>query len=132
MKTLKWFKNFALLVIFAFGLTFIACDNSNGETNPYDLFKGTWYSDSDIDRMIFNGQNWTVEELGGSNWTNLVKGTFEINEGTGKIIFYRTHNWNNDSWIEAPATSQTGDFSISGNILTIVNCGAGWDAVWTK
>lgn len=102
------------VVILAFGMIIIGCDNdgSNGINNQN--YNGTW-KNGDFS-LVLIGSNYTLLELG----MNVSKGTFSIvGTSVGTLTINQTHHADGDGyWYEFSWTT-SGDWSLSGNTMTI-------------
>jgi hypothetical protein len=119
-----------LVLTLVFGMTVVGCDDGSTDGGGLD---GTWVSEADEDGVVrelkLNNGNLEIS----SNGTTIQKGTYTTSGG--KITITMTHyNDGNglqtkaqmlakypemSDTIEAIFTTQTGNYSVSGNKLTL-------------
>ena len=99
-----------LVMVLAFGMTVVGCDNgSTGGGNDGSL-DGTWNQGPMT--IVISGDGYT-SILEGKNFG---KGTISYDGST--VTLNSTHAWSNSSWTPFSETI-TGSYSLSGNTLTI-------------
>ena len=111
-----------LVMVLAFGLVFVSCDNGTGGTNdskpgPYD---GTWANGTD--RLVLSSNKYTFKQNIGGNLLDVSKGTFtaDLSVSTGSFIIGQTHEINSSNGqLEPNSRTETGNFSVSGNTFTL-------------
>ena len=111
----KFWIKFLIIGFFSSILFFQAC--SSGSADSVELFDGTWTYTSDPSvRIIINGSDILYQINLVNNW----RGTITFNANTKKVAIEWLEMWNGTNWFSYPS-SQTADFTKTGNSMTIYN-----------
>jgi hypothetical protein len=118
-----------LVMVLAFGMTVVGCDDgSKGGGNDGSL-NGTWDNPSVLQSIVISGSDFTLKAYG----ENSIKGTISYNGST--MTLKSTHYWDLDSssWVAVNSQGTTYTYSLSGNTITISGGSvSGFDGEWTK